>query len=444
MFQSAYKPNNHHLTIQDTVLTRYGGWIPADPAVYEAFFDDLLRSIDTKKAHVPAVQEFEDALNSDPELVDLLGQTFLQTAPENRIRNLEQLLYCLDQVVVAAPKFQVVRNERGAVTGGEPIGVPLYLLFDLLSNTAAGFDLLRMPKFNISLKSLLDSWGDYLQSAESNNTLNDSDEGWFGEVGLATLENDRGIFNEIYECPDETAVNRGFTSWDSFFTRKFKPNARPIEKPEPPNFFIYNACESTVVRKTTGVEEHDQFWLKGQAYSIYDMLARRDDEVAASFIGGTVYQAFLSPYDYHRWHSPVDGTIREIQIIEGSYYAALPDEGAGESDSDLQLGDPRGAIIRSQPWLTQASTRAIIYIDADNKDVGCLVFIGVGMVEVSTCQVSVSEGQHVNIGDELGMFRFGGSTHALIFGKDVKLKFFDLEQDKGHRRVNTPLAALEI
>lgn len=73
------------LPSKDTVLTRYGGWIPADPAVYEAFFDDLLRSIDTKKAHVPAVQEFEDALNSDPELVDLLGQTFLQTAPENRV-----------------------------------------------------------------------------------------------------------------------------------------------------------------------------------------------------------------------------------------------------------------------------------------------------------------------------------------------------------------------
>ncbi|KAJ3873432.1 phosphatidylserine decarboxylase [Lentinula edodes] len=432
------------LPSKNTVLTRYGGWIPADPVVYEAFFDDLLRAIDTKKAHVPAVQEFEYALNSDPELFDLLGQAFLQAAPENRIQNLEQLLYCLDEVVVAAPKFQVVRNGRGAVTGGEPIGVPLYLILDLLSNTAAGFDLFRNARFNIVLKSLLDSWGNYLQGAESNNTLNDSDEGWFGKIGLATLEYDRGIFNEIYECPDETAVNRGFTSWDSFFTRKFKPGARPIQKPEPPNFFIYNACESTVVRKTTGVEEHDQFWLKGQAYSIYDILARRDDELARSFIGGTVYQAFLSPYDYHRWHSPVDGTIREIQIIEGSYYAALPDEGAEETDFDFQLGDPRGAIIRSQPWLTQAATRAIIYIDADNKDVGCLVFVGVGMVEVSTCQVTVSEGQRVSIGDELGMFRFGGSTHALIFGKDVKLKFFDLEQDKGHRRVNTPLAALVI
>jgi hypothetical protein len=35
--------------------------------------------------------------------------------------------------------------------------------------------------------------------------------------------------------------------------------------------------------------------LKGHAY-------------AEKFVGGTVYQAFLSRADYHRWHSPVKGT----------------------------------------------------------------------------------------------------------------------------------------
>jgi len=27
------------------------------------------------------------------------------------------------------------------------------------------------------------------------------------------------------------------------------------------------------------------------------------------FVGGTVYQAFLSALNYHRWHAPVAGTI---------------------------------------------------------------------------------------------------------------------------------------
>lgn len=73
------------LPSKNTVLTRYGGWLPANPAVYEAFFDDLLRAIDTKKDHVPAVQDFETALKSDPELLDLFERTFLQAAPENRV-----------------------------------------------------------------------------------------------------------------------------------------------------------------------------------------------------------------------------------------------------------------------------------------------------------------------------------------------------------------------
>ncbi|KAJ4465583.1 Phophatidylserine decarboxylase-domain-containing protein [Lentinula lateritia] len=402
------------LPSKQTILTRYGGWLPAKPEVYEAFFDDLLRTYDPKRpgAHVPAVQEFEDAIISSSKigLLNLFENAFIQSAPENRIRDFQQLLHCMDKIVVAAPKFQVSRNEQGGITSGEPIGVPLYLLLDLLSNTAAGYDLFRNTRFNDALKALLDSWGKYLQSSKSNNTLSNSDEGWFSKLGLETLDNGRGIFNDIYECPDETAPQSDL-----------------------PNFFIYNACESTVFHKATGVKEHDQFWLKGQPYSIYDMLATmQNDRVAQSFIGGTVYQAFLSPYDYHRWHSPVNGTIREIQIIPGTYYAALPDEGAEKSDPDFQPGDPR------------AATRAIIYIDADNEDVGCVVFIGAGMVEVSTCQVTVKVGGGVKVGDELGMFHFGGSTHALIFGPDVKLKFFDYVQPNEHLHVNIPLAAVEI
>ncbi|KAJ3793515.1 phosphatidylserine decarboxylase-domain-containing protein [Lentinula aff. detonsa] len=435
----------HPLPSKQTILTRYGGWIPADRAVYKAFFDDLLRTIDVGKAHNPAVQAFKDAVDADPELVDLFEQTFLQVSPQSRIKTFDELLHCMDQIIVAAPKFQVNRDENGGeIIGGEPVGVPLYLLFDLLSNTGAGYDLLRKVKLNTALKDLLNVWGDYLQGANSNNTLNESDEGWFGKLGLASLEKNRGIFNEIYECPDYAAPNRGFASWDAFFTRKFKPDARPIPKPDPPFVFIYNACESTVYGKQTNIKEHDQFWLKGQPYSIYDILGRRDDEVARSFIGGTVYQAFLSPQDYHRWHSPVDGTIRSVQVIPGTYYAALPDDGAGQSDPDFQPGDPRGAIIRSQSWLTVAATRAVIYIEADNKDIGLIVFVGVGMVEVSTCDITVKKDDRVFVGDEIGMFHFGGSSHALIFGPDVKLKFFDHVQVNNHLHVNTPLAGLEI
>ncbi len=51
------------------------------------------------------------------------------------------------------------------------------------------------------------------------------------------------------------------------------------------------------------------------------------------------------------------------------------------------------------------------------------------MAEVSSCEITVYEGQHVEKGDPVGMFHFGGSSHCLIFGKHVKLDF-DLHGQK--------------
>ncbi|PBK81668.1 hypothetical protein ARMGADRAFT_1091070, partial [Armillaria gallica] len=139
---------------------------------------------------------------------------------------------------------------------------------------------------------------------------------------------------------------------------------------------IWGACESTVYRIQTKVKDHDRFWLECRPYSVYD-----NNATAQFFDGGTVYQAFLSPQDYHCWHSPVDGKITRAEVVPGTYYAVLPDDGAKD-------GDPHGAIIRSQAWLTHSATRAIIYIKADNPDIGLVTFIGVGMVEVSACDLS--------------------------------------------------------
>lgn len=37
--------------------------------------------------------------------------------------------------------------------------------------------------------------------------------------------------------------------------------------------------------------------------------------VDESFVGGTVYQASLSPWCYHRWHAPVAGTYFKAPIF---------------------------------------------------------------------------------------------------------------------------------
>jgi phosphatidylserine decarboxylase len=70
-----------------------------------------------------------------------------------------------------------------------------------------------------------------------------------------------------------------------------------------------------------------------------------------------------------------------------------------------------------------AATRAIITIDTGNPKIGLVGFIAVGMCEVSTCEVTVKEQEVVKKGQQLGMFHFGGSSHAVIFGPEAKIKF---------------------
>ncbi len=139
-----------------------------------------------------------------------------------------------------------------------------------------------------------------------------------------------------------------------------------------------------------------------------------NDEAVGSFIGGTVFQAFLSATNYHRWHSPVAGTIERAFLIEGTYYS--------EADS---MGSDASQPIHSQGYLAHVATRAVYLIRADNPTIGLVAFIAIGMSEVSSCLIhpEIVPGHHVAKGDEIGNFQFGGSSHCLVFGPGVIADF---------------------
>lgn len=106
--------------------------------------------------------------------------------------------------------------------------------------------------------------------------------------------------------------------------------------------------------------------MKKQPYSLLDMLA--GDESVDQFVGGAVYQAFLSATNCHRWHSPVAGIIVRAFVQPGTYYS-----------------------------------------EADDPQIGLVAFVPVGMADVSSCMIdsTITPGRHVAEGDELGYFQFG-------------------------------------
>jgi phosphatidylserine decarboxylase len=321
------------------------------------------------------------------------------------------------------------------------VGAPMFILFHLLCNTFAGYDLFRKPAFNAAYKDVLDTWAHFLATDASATSLHDRDGGWFTPKALESLEEGRGKFNETYICPDPLAVNRGFTTWDCFFTRRLQPHARPILRPEDKSL-LYSACESTVYRIAYNVKKHDRFWLKTQPYSLYNMLNRGEHD-AECFVGGTIYQAFLCPLDYHRWHAPVDGVVTKVVEVPGTYFSALPDDGDAEPNVANSARDPFGVMDRSQAWLTVSAARVLIFIEADNKDVGLMCFIAIGMGEVSTCETLVKVGDTVQAGQEIGSFHYGGSSHTLIFGPQAGVNFAPTVKPRTHHWVNSIIGHFE-
>ncbi len=163
--------------------------------------------------------------------------------------------------------------------------------------TPAGFAAYRDSRINGALKAILAEWCEFLNTPASLYVLNDSPQGW----KCAKARADVGMEQFQHDPADE---HWGFTSWNDSFSRRLVEGARPVAAPDDDSVIV-SACESTPYGLRTDVRLRDRFWLKGQPYSLRDMLD--NDEAVAEFAGGTVYQAFLSATNYHRWHSPVAG-----------------------------------------------------------------------------------------------------------------------------------------
>lgn len=353
-----------------------------------------------------------------------------------QIRDYHHMLEILNFTFTTAPHWTDAAANVGMV------GVPMNAIFDFPMGTPSGYAAFLDPEVNAHLKTILNEWGKFLQSSKSAEVLGDHKQGWFGEIGrkdmmqVANAPNGTSYaFDEFFEC-DPKAKHHGFKSWDHFFTRKFRPEVRPVAEPDNDNV-IANACESKVFNVAHNVKLREKFWIKGQPYSVRDMLAH--DTLADNFAGGTIYQAFLSALSYHRWHSPVSGTVKKAFVQDGTYFSEPLFENLGDPNNvDINAG----GISVGQGYLTALATRAIIFIEADNPAIGLTAFIGVGMDEVSTCEITVKEGQHLKKGDQTGMFHFGGSSvsmpirrfsvtsadhryqHCLLFRKGVKVEGF--------------------
>jgi phosphatidylserine decarboxylase len=440
-----------------------GSWLPQDPQIIENWTLKIKEFVKKNPTPlIPEIAEFQNLVYSDPVLYANVQGMFSeahflkQRTPllwEPEPVTFEDFLVLLNGIMQTAPEAYQT-GAPGNQTAAGMIGFPINALLAWPMATNFGYDVFSNALVNQQLKKILNYWSKFLVTEDSRYVLieNDPSENviaWLSELaqtemmevakGALGLEPNpipvSATFSDVFQS-DPSDPYYGFKSWDDFFTRLFCPDVRPVTAPDDDSIIV-NACESAPLQVATNVALSDQFWLKGQPYSLENMM--NFDPLAPQFEGGTVYQAFLSALSYHRWHSPVNGRIVKTAIVNGSYYLENLYQGFYNPD-----GADSSAPNNSQPFLTAVATRAIIFIEADNPAIGLMCVMPVGMAEVSSCEITVQAGDIVKKGDELGMFHFGGSTHCLIFRPGVNLEFSTYETPglsaPNNIRVNTQIA----
>jgi phosphatidylserine decarboxylase len=201
-----------------------------------------------------------------------------------------------------------------------------------------------------------------------------------------------------------------FRNFNEFFYRALKPDARPCSGPDEPKIVVSPAdCRSVVFDR---MSDATSIWVKGREFSVERLLGNAYPEDAARYKNGALAVFRLAPQDYHRFHIPVDGVMGEPKTIEGEYYTVNP------------------MAVRSALDVYGENVRILVPIDSVAH--GRVMVICVGAMMVGSTVITRKAGEKVSRAEELGYFKFGGSTLLVLFEQGMVNFDSDLvENSKG-------------
>ena len=184
-----------------------------------------------------------------------------------------------------------------------------------------------------------------------------------------------------------------FKNFNEFFYRALKPEARPCSAPDRPEVIVSPADCRTVVFNT--IDDAARIWVKGRDYSLERLFGDAYPLEAKRYKGGSMGIFRLAPQDYHRFHVPVDGVLGTPKAIDGEYYTVNP------------------MAIRSALDVYGENIRVCVPIDSVAH--GRMMFVCIGAMMVGSTVITRKAGEKVKRAEELGYFKFGGSTVLLFF-----------------------------
>lgn len=194
----------------------------------------------------------------------------------------------------------------------------------------------------------------------------------------------------LLEC-----INK-YKTLNDFFIRK-RENIKIYKKRNGKYLVSPADCRTTYFKN---VKLAKKLWIKGSEYNISSMLNTKKNDMYYNKCNIIISR--LAPSDYHRFHSPINGTFVKKKIIKGDFYSVNP------------------KIVQSKVNVYTKNTRVIYYINTTYFGIIAMSIIG------ATCVGSIiinkkKTGEKISKGEEIGYFQFGGSTIVTIVPYNKKI-----------------------
>lgn len=180
-----------------------------------------------------------------------------------------------------------------------------------------------------------------------------------------------------------------YLSFNDFFVRKLKPEARPIV-PDTKKAILPADARYLFYPNLT---EAEGFVVKGQKFDLSTLLG--DAELAKKYYKGTMVMARLCPSDYHRYHFPCDCIPGQTKFINGWLYSVNP------------LALKKNIAIFTQ------NKRAYSLLETEHF--GDVIYMEIGATNVGSIHLTYTPHVPAAKGDEAGYFAFGASSLILLF-----------------------------
>ncbi len=248
------------------------------------------------------------------------------------------------------------------------------------------------------LVSFNKAWGLYLDTPAS----------WKDEYyQLAMTDSKFGLTAGWYEDPSN------WHTFNQFFARYLKsPDKRPITSPNDSSIVITPADAipqgSWQIDASSNLVQKKGVAIKSGTLTSIVKLIGDDSQYKNSFANGIMTHTFLDVQDYHRYHFPVGGIIKEVRNI------AEQDAVGGIITWDATIPRYMFDPTTVAGWQS-IETRGCVIIDTEKYGLVAVLPIGMSQICSVKFEDNVKAGTRVKKGDMLGCFLFGGSDIVMVF-----------------------------